>query len=186
MKKIPALVLALCLLCMSAAALAETAAEVTTLNLDGFSLELSNGEGYQQAEEKIQGQVYVVVLPFYANGDENTNYNAVWLGGSVELTAEDVYAEVASMEETMRSTLAASGVTLDSYQVGEAYEAELNGLSCIAVEMVMSVSYAGQSFTIYEREIVVGSLGYAFTVTASSEELMEEATQQMAMALNFD
>ena len=77
MKKIFSLFMALCLVCVSAAALAEaTAADGSPVKLDGFTLNLEAGAYYQLGAKEAE-QVYVTVYPYVAGGDQSTNFNAV-------------------------------------------------------------------------------------------------------------
>ena len=192
MKKIFALLLALCLLCAGVSALAETAAapveelltEEKALELDGFSLLLGAGE-YYYVGQKAAGQIYVQVLPFYGDGDYSTNYNATWSGNTGEVTADDVKAQIADFEDSIRTQYAAVGITVDSFTLSEPYDASLSGVDCVAFEMESTISYLGQSLHIYQREIWVGSIGYIFTLTASSPDDLDKITQKLAEALVF-
>ena len=187
MKKLVALLLALCLLCVSAAALAETA-EATTqaqkLELDGFTLDLVSGE-YYLTYEKVAHQLYVVVYPFYAQGDMAHNYNFVWAGDTFEMTVEGVEANLASMEQNIKSGLEAQGITMDAFTPEEPYDVTLNGADCVALDFTLQLSTLGQSFTVYQREIMLGSIGYIVTLTATSPENLDIITQMLTQSLSF-
>ena len=184
MKKIFALLLALCLVCVSAAALAEAVAEAKTVELDGFSLNLQAGE-YYFVDQKAVNQVYVTVYPYYANGDTSSNYNFGWAGDVFEVTVDDVKAQAAAIEENIRTTLEANGISLDSFTVGDPYDATLNDVPCIALEFQMDISAFGMTMTVYQREILVGSIGYTITISAMTPDSLDEMTQLMADALNM-
>lgn len=183
MKKIFALVLALCLLYAASASLAETA-EATRLELDGFTLELSSGEYYQQYEKSANSPT-VIIYPFYSNGDQSTNYNFVWGGGPFEMNLDQVKDQLAQTEETMRAALTSNGIELTSFEMGEPWEAELNGKECIAVEYNLRMSAMGMELTSYMRQILIGSIGYVITLTASSPEDLETITEMMAQSLTI-
>ena len=183
MKKIFALMLTLCLLCASTA-FATVTETGTKVDLDGFSLNLDAGMYYDLYEKGVN-QLYAAVYPFYGSGDLSTNYNIVWAGGEFEITVEDVAAEAPSMEANIRSGLEAQGITVDSVDMDEPYDATINGVPCVAVDYVLHISYAGQNLDIYGREIVIGSIGYIFTLSTASEELMDTATQALADALEI-
>ena len=186
MKKILALALALCLLCLSAASLAEAqiTSEETTLDLDGFSLTLGAGEVYALSE-KVANSPYLIVYPFYSAGDTGSNYNVVWAGEPFEATPESAKEEAASSEEIIRQQLEESGFTMANFTVGDAYSAQLNGVDCIAIEITIDISAAGTTITVYEREFLLGSLGYVFTLSAASQEGLDTVTQKMAEALDI-
>lgn len=185
MKKIFALLLALCLLCAGVSALAETVTEEKALELDGFSLILEPGEYYAVADEKVASQIYVQVAPYYGDGDSSTNYNIVWAGDVFEITVEELTAEAPSIEANMRSGLEAQGITVDSIDIDEPYDATINGVPCVAFDYVLHISYLSLSLDTYGREIVVGSIGYIFTMSAASPELLEKVTQTLTDALVF-
>ncbi len=182
MKKILALLLALCLLCCSAASLAEAAAEAKTVELDGFSLDIAAGQ-YYQVFEKTASQPYVVVYPFYADADYSTNYNAVWAGGEFSMTPELMKDQAGNIEANVRAGIEPYGITVDSVVVGEPFDTYLNGRYCVAADIRVNLSYMGQSVAVYEREIAVGSIGYIFTISASSEEALGELFQELTRAL---
>ena len=182
MKKVFALLLALCLLCVSAAALAEVVSGEKAVELDDFTLNLKDGEAYQVAE-KVVNQPYVMVYPYYGAGDQSTNYNVVWMGGVFEMTLDQLKAEAGGMEETLRAQFEPYGVTLNKFEASEPYEASLNGVPCLAIELTLEISAMGQNMTVYERQIAVGSIGYIFTISAGSAEDLEKATQSMSDAL---
>lgn len=185
MKKLFSLVLALCLLCVCAASFAETTVEKNVrLELDGFTLNLNDGE-YYQLNEKIANQAYIVVFPFYGQDDTSTNYNFVWMGGVYELTLEETKATLADSEEGIKSGLEAQGINVSNFNMGEAYEAKLKDVDCVAIDFNMELSALGQSVTIYERQFLLGSLGYVITVTAASPEILDAASDQMAQSLEF-
>ncbi len=183
MKKILALLLTLCLLCAASASLAETA-EATKLELDGFTLELSSGEFYQTYEKSANSPT-AIIYPFYSNGDQSTNYNFVWAGGPFDLSLDQVKDQLATTEENMRSALTSSGIEVTSFEMGEPYEATLNGVDCIVLEFNMEMSAMGMNITSYMRQIMVGSIGYVITLTASSPEDLETITTMMAQSLTI-
>ena len=185
MKKIVALLLVLCLVCVSAAALAEAVTEAKTVDLGSFSLSLEAGE-YYAVGEKAMNQVHVLVYPYFADGDQSSNYNFIWAGDAFEVTPETVQSQVAEIEETLRAQLTEAGVTVDSFTAGEPYDATLNDVPCVALELTMDISAFGMTMTIYEREILLGSMGYIVTLSALSTELLDEMTQKMANALTIN
>ena len=124
-------------------------------------------------------------LEYYANGDTSSNYNFVWAGDVFEVTVDDVKAQAAAIEENIRTTLEANGISLDSFTVGDPYDATLNDVPCIALEFQMDISAFGMTMTVYQREILVGSIGYTITISAMTPDSLDEMTQLMADALNM-
>ena len=185
MKKLFILMLALCLLCVSAAALAETGAtEATKLELDGFTLELTHGELYT-TNEKAANQVYIMVYPLYASGDTATNYSFTWVGGTFNKTVEDIQVEAVALEESVRAGLEVQGITMDSFAVEDIYETTVNDAKCIILDYELKMSAAGQSFTVSGRQLMFGSIGYTATITTLTPESREEITNQMVQSLSF-
>lgn len=184
MKKATALLLVLCLLCAGAAALAETA-EATRLELDGFTLELNSGE-YYETYEKSAGQIYAFVCPFFSSGDVSQNYCFYWDGAPFEMTEEEAKARIPEMEEELRAGLEDVGFSLISMSVDDIYEAELNGMPCVVTDLELSISAFGTTVTTWEREIMIGSLGYLITISAASPDELEEITGQLAYSLDFN
>ena len=186
MKKLFAMTLALCLLCVSAAALAEktAATEATKVELDGFTLELTRGELYQTNEKTVNG-IYIMVYPLYASGDTAQNYSFIWAGSTFDQSVEGVQDELPGLEESVRTELEAHGISMDSFVTEEVYEATLNGTDCIALDYNINMSVSGQTLTVYGREIILGSMGYTITITALTSESRDEITDQLAQSLNF-
>ena len=184
MKKILSLMITLCLLCMSAATLAETAKEATKLELDGFTLNLTNGEFYT-VNEKVANQPYIVVLPFYASGDMTTNYTFAWNDGVFELTIEGIKTINSMMEQQLRTLYGSYGYTIDSFTIEDPYEATLSDTDCFVVDMVTVLSNAGQKAYTYQRQIYIPSIDHYITLSTTSPEALETITQQIADSITF-
>ena len=179
-----ALLLVLCLLTACATGSAETA-ETVEVALDGFTLSLQNGE-YCLTYEKAVDQAYVIVWPFYSSGDFGQNYCFVWEGGPFEMTEDDALDRIADMEEELRGELGRQGFSLDSLSAEDIYEAELNGMPCVVADLELTISTVAGTRTVWEREIMFGSLGYIATITAVSADDLDAITDLMAFSLDFN
>ena len=173
MKKILALLMALCLVCLCGAALAEVkTADGSPLVLDGFTLNVDSGAAYQ-LNEKAAEQLYVTVYPYLSSGDQATNFNVVWTGTTGSITVEDVRAEVPGLKEEMKKGFESYGFTLDSIEYADPVDNTLSGESCVSLDSQMKLSMNGQSVNIIQRQYYVGSKGYIFTVSAGDTETLE-------------
>lgn len=186
MKKILSLLLALCLLCLSAAALAEKAqaAQNTVLELDGFTLHLTEGEAYEQSAKRVN-QVYVTVYPGVAEGDEGSNYNFVWAGAPLKFTTDDINKLLEDFESQAREQFASMGVSLDSFSKSEPYEATLNEIHCVGIDMTLTVSAGDISVDIYERQLLLDGFEYIITLSAQTSEALDVITNKLANALTI-
>lgn len=184
MRKIVALLLALCLLCAAGTAAAETAARAITLDFGEFSLALNGGEYYQRGD-KAANQPVVVVYPYFSVGDPSSNYSFIWSGEPFEATADSVTAQVPDIEQTIRDQLAESQIEVTSFTLDEPYDATLNGVECVVLDMVIEMSAFGMSVTVYEREIMMGTIGYIINIAAATPEGLDDITGLMAESLEI-
>ena len=177
MKKLFSLLLALCLLCVSAAALAET------VELDGLTFELNNGEYFVKGEKT--DQVYLQIYPFFSKGDGSTNITVSYVEGASSYTADQFKDAAGQIEEVLKSGLEAQGIQVDSVTMKDPYEATLNDVPCIAIEFEMQVSAYGMSLAICERLIALGKGDYLLAVTAMNQDDLDTATAQMADSMTI-
>ena len=186
MKKILALLMALCLVCLCGAALAEVkTADGSPLVLDGFTLNVDSGAAYQ-LNEKAAEQLYVTVYPYLSSGDQATNFNVVWTGTTGSITVEDVRAEVPGLKEEMKKGFESYGFTLDSIEYADPVDNTLSGESCVSLDSQMKLNMNGQSVNIIQRQYYVGSKGYIFTVSAGDTETLEGAATRLNSILAWD
>ena len=186
MKKILALLTALCLICVSAAAFAEAvAADGSPVKLDGFTLNLEAGAYYQLGTKAVE-QVYVTVYPYVAGGDTNTNFNAVWGGGAVTVTIDAVRAEIPGLKEQMKAGFEPYGITLNSLDYSDPVEGTLSGESCIILDSKMSLSGNGTTMDMIQRQFYVGGKGFIFTATSSDEAGLETLSALMDAVIAWD
>ena len=152
MKKILALLMALCLICVSAAAMAEAVqADGSPVKLDGFTLNLESG-AYYQLGTKATEQVYVTVYPFVSGGDMSTNFNAVWGGGAGTISVDDIRAEVPTLKEQMIAGFEAYGYTLNSVDYSDPVEGTIGGKACIILDSKMNLSANGMTLDVSQRQ----------------------------------
>ncbi len=186
MKKIFSLFMALCLVCVSAAALAEaTAADGSPVKLDGFTLNLEAGAYYQLSAKEAE-QVYVTVYPYVAGGDQSTNFNAVWVGGAGTVTVEDVRAQVPDLKNQMKAGFEQYGYTLNSLDYGDPVDGTLSGEACVVLDSKMSLSANGMTLDINQRQFYVGSKGFILTASAGDAEMLGTVTALMDSVIAWD
>ena len=186
MKKIFALLMALCLICVSAAALAEaTAADGSPVKLDGFTLNLEAGAYYQLGAQEAE-QVYVTVYPYVAGGDQSTNFNAVWAGATGSITVEEVRAQVPDLKAQMKAGFEQYGYTLNSLDYGDPVDGTVAGEACVILDSKMSLSGNGMTLEISQRQFYVGSKGFILTASAGDAETLETVTALMDSVIAWD
>lgn len=186
MKKVFSLFMALCLVCVSAAALAEaTAADGSPVKLDGFTLNLEAGAYYQLGAKEAE-QVYVTVYPYVAGGDQSTNFNAVWVGGAGTVTVEDVRAQVPDLKNQMKAGFEQYGYTLNSLDYGDPVDGTLSGEACVVLDSKMSLSANGMTLDINQRQFYVGSKGFILTASAGDAEMLGTVTALMDSVIAWD
>ena len=186
MKKILALVAALCLICLCGATLADAqVSDGSPLVLDGFTLKIDQGAAYDVGTKADQ-QVYVTVYPYLASGDQATNFNAVWMGGPETITVEMVKAQMADLKEQMAKGFEDYGFTVDGIEYGDPTDSTLGGEACVKLDSKMTLSLSGQGLDISQRQIYVGSKGFIFTLSATDAETLEGATAKLNSSLVWD
>jgi len=181
MKKLSALLLALCLIFACATAETETP---TVLEMDGFTLTLKSGE-YYATYEKVAEEPYVFVFPFFSNNDLASNYVFIWMGGPFDDSVETITGQMQEIEATIREQIEAQGATVATFSVDYLDEAELNGEPCTVLDTTVGISSASV-FPLYQRVIYLGEKGYSISITAISEDELEKITDQMAWSLSFN
>lgn len=155
MKKILALLTALCLVFLTAAALAETVvSDGSTLVFDGFNLRIDKGAAYQKGTKATE-QVYVTVFPYVANGDTSTNYNCVWAGTTGIITVAEVRSEVPNLKKQMEDGFKSYGYTLNSLDYSDPVDGTLAGASCVILDSKISLSANGMTLDLHQRQFPV-------------------------------
>ncbi len=175
MKKLIALIMIACLLFTASTVFAEILqADGSPQVFDGFVLNLDADVVYVK-EAKLQNQVYVQVYPYYAiNGDDTTNFNAVWSGGSGTITADDVRSMFSYFRTSFAETYAASGYTLESIEFSDPYESILDSEQCVIMETQQIILDPSETrFDLFQRQYYVGSNGFIFTLSGRSRENLE-------------
>ncbi len=181
MKKLSALLLALCLIFACAAAETETP---TVLEMDDFTLTLKSGEYYATYEKEAE-EPYVFVFPFFSSNDLASNYVFMWMGGPFDDSVETITGQMQKIEAIIREQIEAQGATVATFSVDYLDEAELNGEPCTVLDTTVGLS-AASVFPLYQRVIYLGEKGYSISITALSEDELEKITDQMAWSLSFN
>lgn len=187
MKKIFALLLALCLAISVSAAFADVlVSEGTPIAFDGFSLNLSKDTAYE-AGEKVKDQVYFIVYPYYmSTGDSSTNFNAVWAGETEEITVRQLQNQLPSIRKEIEEGFKEYNITLDALVYEDPFESTLGGEFCLVLNAEMTISSNGTAFGMLQRQFYVGSKGYVFTVTGLDRETLDAASTMLDYVLAWD
>jgi len=186
MKKILALLMALCLICVSAATLAEaTAADGSPVKLDGFTLNLEAGAYYQMGTKTVE-QVYISVYPYVAGGDTSTNFNFVWAGGTGTITVDDIRAQVPGLKEQMKAGFEQYGYTLNSMDYSDPVDGTLAGEPCVSLDSKMSLTGGEITMDINQRQFYVGGKGFIVTASASDAAALDALAALMDSVIAWD
>ncbi len=149
-----------------------------------FSLELAHGEKITPYG-KGANQVLAIVYPYYAASDLVTTYNFTWLGETFSFTAEEIAAELSLLEENLRTQFTQGGYEITALTLDNPYDATLNGVDCVVLEFTVSLSAGDVNVTLYQREVMVGSIGCIITLSAADPDTLEDITTMMAQSLNL-
>ena len=184
MKKMLSLLTALCLVCLCASAFADVTAS-SPLTLDGFTLNLDAGIKYDLGTKTAQ-QVYITVYPYSAAGDTATNFNFVWAGTTQTITAADVKAELPGLRQQMIDGLQGYGYTVDSLDYDDPSDGTISGEACIVSNAKLVMSAYGQSMTLYQRQLYVGSKGFVITISAADTATLDAVTALLNSTLAWN
>ena len=186
MKKILALLMALCLISVSAAALAEpTAADGSPVKLDGLTLNLEAGAYYQLGTKTVE-QIYISVFPYVAGGDASTNFNVVWAGGTGTVTVNDIRAQVPDLKEQMKAGFESYGYTVNSMEYADPLDATLAGEPCVSLDSKLSLSGNGMTVETNQRQFYVGTKGFIITASAGDTASLEALATLMDSVIVWD
>ena len=184
MKKIMAVLAALCLVLLSVPALAEFAqADGNPIALDGFTLYVDAGT-YYQLNEKGANQVYILVYPDVAGGDLTTNYNAVWSGRTYSMTAQDLADNIQSIRDATLESFAAAGYTAD-LEYAEPYDGMLAGEACAILDCRTTVETGGTTVSMFQRQFFVAGKGFIFTITSQDQDKVDATLDQLNGILDW-
>ncbi len=181
MKKIASLLLALAML-LPMLAMAETAAApaVSTFDFGAFTIDLSEADYYQVADEMTDNAVYLQVYPAYdANNTMHPNFNVVWASQDpsaiIKLYGAENYAKLG--QEAAKQQYDQMGITVTDAQVLSATFEDGVG----AFLTVSTLDYTGMGVAlvtpVYQLQVFMcmGDAGtYIFTFSADTLEKVEE------------
>ncbi len=182
MKRLLALVISVVLLLCSVAAAADTA--VVTEFAD-FTLTTQAALDYSSF--KVVGQPLFVYYRTVTGEVSTSAVSAIWLPSTEPVAAEEFTAMLRNAEAAMSSQQAAKGNTMKSYEVSEAAETELWGAPVLVCDAEMLVGLTNSSITVFQRSIrITGICGtYIFSLSAFSRKSLEEATDELAAAVQW-
>ncbi|MBQ6233257.1 MAG: hypothetical protein IJJ80_07080 [Clostridia bacterium] len=176
------LILCAAVLAISAAA---AAAEGFFTEFDDFTLKTDRVLELQN--ERTENQPLFIFYPAVDAGIAMTAVNATWTRDGTLMTAEQFTQMYRDAESMIRAQYEAGGRKLADYDAQDAVEKELWGMKSLLCDAVLSVETAETSVLLYQRGIrVSGAFGtYLFSLSAWSQELLEEATEYLVGALEW-
>lgn len=182
MKRLFALVLSAVMLLGCSAAAADN---LHTSDFEDFTLNTPVALDYSSF--KAAGQPLFVYYRTVTGEISTSAVSAIWLPSVDPVSAEEFTAMLRDAEAAMGAQQASKGNTMKSYEVSEAAETELWGVPVLVCDAEMLVGLANSSITVFQRSIrITGSYGtYIFSLSAFSRKSMEEATDELAAAVQW-
>lgn len=178
MKKLLALVFALCLFCTSVAFAESITSDGSMLELDDFSIQLMSGMVYTVLD-RTPTAVMFKFLPYANLGDTASNINFVWDGAPFDISVEDTNALRDVRRQNMIEALEAAGYKVNSFVYGDAFDCPIGDEPGVALDSDMSITYMSQTFTVKQRQISIGSKGYVISLSATDTETLEYMTEML-------
>ena len=182
MKKICALLLALCLTLTAATALAAT----QDINFGDFTIPL-DPETPGKMVDKEEGQVLMTIYPAYlTNGDSASNFNAAWESTTIDIASQSMSAVkdgVDSFVESVLNELEAVNVGVSDFDLLDYGKTEVDGLAGIYMVISYTADYSGMGEEykgmvrpLFQKCVIVsGSFGtYTFTATCLDMDTMNQ------------
>ena len=182
MKRLFALILSAVMLLGCAVAAAD---RVVTSEFEDFTLQTTVPLDYSSF--KVVGQPLFVYYRTVTGEVSTSAVSAIWLPSTDPVTADEFTSMLRNAEPVMRSQQEAKGNTLKKYEVAESAEAELWGVPVLVCDVDMLVGLTNSSITVFQRSIrITGSYGtYIFSLSAFSRKSLEEATDELAAAVQW-
>lgn len=186
MKKILALLAVLCILFLSASALASGDTLYTTgkpLELDGFTLDLGSGTPYM-LYPKETGKIYLNILSFnQGTGDIGSTFNVLWCGGPFEMTAGDLQARIPADLEQTKAEIEGAGYTVSQLDHTDVAEALLAGEPSLFFQIHIAAVQGEYAFSAYERQYRVPGKGFVFTVVSVDPDSLDTVCSRLSEIL---
>ena len=182
MKRLLTLFLSAVILLGCAAAAAD---RVVTSEFEDFTLQTTVPLDYSSF--KVVGQPLFVYYRTVTGEVSTSAVSAIWLPSVEPVTADEFMAMLREAEPAMRSQQETKGYTLEKYEVAEAAEQELWGAPVLVCDVDMLVGLTNSSITVFQRSIrITGICGtYIFSLSAFSRKSLEEATDELAAAVQW-
>ena len=183
MKRILILLIGILFLC--GGALAEDAGHIET-RFEDFALRTPAGLEY--AGEKADGQVLFMYYPSREANVSMAAVNAIWYDRDNPPTPAQLTEFCRKSEDRIRIQYESGGYRLKSFEVGEPREITLWGLSSLCCDTRMLVGISNTDTSLCQRVICVsGDFGtYLFSISAWSDDLLEEAAGSLADAVQWN
>ncbi len=137
--------------------------------------------------EKADGQALFLFYPYTEAGIAMTAVNAVWTRETTRLTVEAFSLLYREAEGEIRRQYEVGGLSLLRYESGEAQEKEAWGTPALFCDAVLLIGINDTEAPLYQRMIrLTGDFGtYAFSLSAWSPELLDEAAEYLFRALEW-
>ena len=176
MKKILALILALCLLCAVSCAFAET----KTMDCGDFTLQYDSAMAITEGE-KTSGTVMFTLYPLASEGDIQTNYVAVWVDTKVDLSASIARAAAEAAQSSVEDGYIQVGLKVIEYTILDAWDLVFANKKSACASLKTVVEYSGTNIEIYQWEIMVpGATGtYMLTITSMNQSALEDLSKKL-------
>ena len=185
MKKALALIVALCLFCMSSAFAEYIASDGTPLQLENFTLNLEAGMIYT-AGERVPDEVYITVFPLVSSGDGYSNFNFVPSANPGNVTTDMVNTFTKTQKQEYIDALESQGATVNSMEFIDAEDFTISGIPCVLTGYTVDFVYSNQPMIAIGRQLYVGEKGYVITFTSSSEENIWKMTELLETMLTWN
>ena len=182
MKKMIAMLLALCCIVFSCLSLAEDYLYTTAepLESEDYILTLPENTRYKLTD-KVSGIEFMKFFPYSSEGQVRENIQMAWYGHPLEVTTKDVDKYWQANRTAVLKSLQDSGIRAKSFLSERAYDATLCGQPCIIINHKM---FDGLFYT-HLRTIYFTQQGYHLTITAVSEENIQKITDFIDAALTW-
>ncbi len=176
MKKALALIVALCLFCMSSAFAEYVQSDGTLLQLEDFALKLETGMFYT-ANEKVPSELYITVFPLVSSGDGSSNFNFLPLESPGNITTEMVNTQNKTNKQEYIKAFEQQGFTINSFEFKDAEDFTIAGVPCVLSSYTADLTRENQSMILTGRQLYIGEKGYTVTFTSVSEESIQKMTE---------
>ena len=178
MKRLLALIFALCVFCVCAASAETVTSDGTMVVLDDFTLLMQPGMVYAQSEKAVNA-ILIQFQPYAGSGDTASNMNFVWAGGSFNVSVESENAERELRGKNMTDALNNLGYSVGGIEYGDAFDCTIGGEPGVGLDARITISYQSVTLVIYQRQISIGTKGYVISISGADPEALDKMTEML-------